>query len=89
MSLRSRLHTAQHRTEGRAPQRIRLWSTVAIAVGLVMVFFSMELATDDAVQWWLTAPGALLNLLGVGGHLAAIEMEQIAEDGDHVGGEDW
>ncbi len=89
MSLRRRLHVAQHRTEGRAPQRIRLWSTVAIGVGLLLVFLSMELAGDDTVQWWLTAPGALLNLLGVAGHLAAIEMEQIAEDEDFIGGEDW
>ncbi len=80
MSLRRRLHVAQHRTEGRAPQQIRFWSTVAIMLGLLLIFASMELAADDAVQWWLTAPGALLNLLGVGGHLAAIEMEQIAED---------
>ncbi len=89
MSLRRRLHVAQHRTEGRAPQQIRFWATVAVLVGLVLVFVSMELAADDAVQWWLTVPGGLLNLLGVGGHLAAIQMEQVAEDEDFIGGEDW
>jgi hypothetical protein len=81
MSLRSRLHTAQHRTEGRAPQRIRFWSTAVILLGWPMVMVAMIfLPREQFTQWWLGAPGSVLVMLGVFGHLVAIEMEQIAED---------
>ncbi len=81
MSLRSRLHTAQHRIEGQAPQQIRLWSTLGILAGLTLVAAAMILFPRTSImQWWLVAPGSLMVLAGVAGHLAAIEMEQIAED---------
>lgn len=88
-NLRRRLHVAQHRVAGNAPQRLRFWSTIVIAAGwpwIVMALIFME--HFPASQWAMTIFGSLLILAGVGGHLAAIQIEELHEDetGEDV---DW
>jgi hypothetical protein len=80
--LARRLHVAQHRVAGNAPQQLRLWSTIALVIGWAVI----GLGIGTGWRFFLVTLGSLLILGGVAGHLAAIQIEDIHEDEKEV---DW